>query len=161
MERIIQLIGGAAGLGAFSWVLWPGMSSHDTGMMVMSVLVGLAAGVCGFLAVAKAMHASRWTAALFWVAMLGGLLYLFPPLGVSPHGWIAFGGLAFLAVLSIAVVVGASGGEAGQAGRRRGVLGTYRPMGENGWDDGVNYTGYPTNKAVRMGLDTSPFDDNR
>lgn len=152
MATIGNLIGTAAGMGILSWLVWPGMSSHDTGLMVMAVACGLAAGVSAFLAIAMAMHFNRWTKSTFWLAMSSTLLYLFPPLGLSSVGWVAWVGVLFLTLASVAIVFFQRKGEALHS-RHRLKMNTYRPLGENGFDEGINYSGYPTNKAIRMGID--------
>lgn len=152
MATIGNLVGTAAGMGILSWLVWPGMSSHDTGLMVMAVACGLAAGISAFLAIAKAMHLNRWTKAIFWLAISGALLYLFPPFALSSLGWAAWVGVLFLSLASFAIVFfHPSNGDLNS--RSRSKIDTYQPLGENGHDEGINYSGYPTNKAIRMGLD--------
>ena len=159
MERTILLLAGAGALGFLFWILWPGMSSPDTWLILVSALIGLAAGVFAFLALAKVLSFNKWTATAFWVLMLSALAYTFPPLGWSSYGWIAWGGIVFLSVASLAVVVLEPEGEPrAQGRRRRRRQATYRPMGENGWDEGMNHSGYPTQKALRMGTYKSSND---
>lgn len=159
MERTILLLAGAAALGIISWLLWPGVSnpSPSAWLVLLSSLVGLAAGVFAFLAMAKVLSFNKWTGTAFWASMFGALAYTFPPLDWSPYGWFVWGGIVFLAVASLAVIVLEPEGKPQDQDRRS--QSPYRPMGEDGWDEGINYSGHPTAKALRMGLYKSSADD--
>lgn len=149
MELIIKLIFGAAGFGGMSWFMWDFASSHDSGLMLMAVILGLVAFIHGFLALAKIIHYSKWGATIFWIGMLGTLAYSFPLFGFSQIGWLGWGITAFLAVGSLFIVT-YQPVASGKMGRESTE---YLPLGEQGFDEGVNYSGYPTDKALRRGLD--------
>ncbi|MFY0990940.1 hypothetical protein [Halomonas sp. C05BenzN] len=149
MELIIKLMFGAAGFGAMSWFLWDSASNHDSGLMLMAVVVGLVAFVHGFLALAKIIHYSKWGAVIFWVGMLGTLTYTFPVLGFSQIGWLGWGITALLAVGSLFIVTYQQG--AGAPKRGKGMASS--PFDEEGYSEGFHYSGYPTAKALRRGLD--------
>ena len=100
MELIIKLLLGTAGFGALSWASWGFASSHDTGLMLTAMALGFVAFICGFLAIAKIIHYSKWAATLFWTVMLGTLTYTFPPLGLTQLGWLGWGIITFLSGLS-------------------------------------------------------------
>lgn len=149
MELIIKLAFGAIGFGTMSWLLWDFASSHDTGLMLMAVILGLVAFVHGFLALAKIIHYSKWRATIFWVGMLGTLAYTFPVFGFSQIGWLGWGITAFLAVGSLFIVTYQP-----MAGTQSSGVGvSSSPFDEEGFDEGMHYTGYPTAEALRRGLD--------
>ncbi|PXX95936.1 hypothetical protein [Halomonas sp. LBP4] len=148
MELTIKLLLGAAGFGGMSWFVWDFASSNDAGLMLLAAILGLVAFVHAFLAIAKIIHYSRWGAVIFWLGMVATLAYTFPVFGFSQIGWLGWGIVAFLAVASLFIVTyQPSGALSGK------VVGEYKPLGENGVDDSINYTGYPTDKALRLGLD--------
>jgi hypothetical protein len=149
MELIIKLILGAVGFGGMSWVTWGAASSHDTGMTVMAMILGLVASICGFLAIAKMLHYSKWAATLFWIAMLGTLAYTLPVFGLSQLGWLGWGFIAFLAVWSL--IVAAYRPDTRQ--RKQSAITAASPFDEEGHTAGFHYSGYPTNTAIRRGLD--------
>ncbi|MGL6250083.1 MAG: hypothetical protein ACRC3F_04095 [Billgrantia desiderata] len=149
MELIIKLIIGAVGFGGMSWVAWGAASSHDTGLKMMAVLFGLVALFSGFLAIVKMIHYSKWATSLFWIVMLGTLTYTFPALGLSQLGWLGWGFIAFLSAWSL--IVAAYRPDTNRP--KRSAITEASPFDEEGHTDGFHYTGYPTNKALRRGLD--------
>ncbi len=149
MELTIKLILGAAAFGGMSWFLWGSASSQDAGLMLMATILGLVAFVHAFLALAKVIHYSQWGATIFWIGMLATLAYTFPPFGISQIGWLGWAITAFLAVSALFIVTyQPTTGDS----KARSCSG-YVPLGENGYDEGINYSGYPTEKAIRRGLD--------
>lgn len=149
MELIIKLLFGAAGFGALSWASWGFASSHDTGMTLMAMVLGFVAFICGFLAIAKVIHYSKWAATLFWIAMLGTLTYTFPPLGLTQLGWLGWGIIAFLAVWSL--IVAAYKPAAGAS--KKACPTTYDVYSGDGPPTGIDFSGHPTPRAIRHGLD--------
>lgn len=154
MELIIKLLLCAAGFGGLSWASWGFASSHDTGMTLMALVLGVASFICGFLAIAKVIHYSKWAATLFWIAMLGTLTYTFPPLGLTQLGWLGWGIIAFLAVWSLIVV--AYKPAAGAS--KKSYLGNYDVYSGDGSPTGIDYSGYPSARAIRHGTYRSTND---
>ena len=147
MELIIKLLLGTAGFGALSWASWGFASSHDTGLMLTAMALGFVAFICGFLAIAKIIHYSKWAATLFWTVMLGTLTYTFPPLGLTQLGWLGWGIITFLAVWSLIVV--AYKPAAGAS--KKSYLANYDVYSGDGSPTGIDYSGYPSARAIRHG----------
>ncbi|MCD1652153.1 hypothetical protein K8090_13205 [Halomonas meridiana] len=154
MELIIKLLLGTAGFGALSWASWGFASSHDTGLMLTAMALGFVAFICGFLAIAKIIHYSKWAATLFWTVMLGTLTYTFPPLGLTQLGWLGWGIITFLAVWSLIVV--AYKPAAGAS--KKSYLANYDVYSGDGSPTGIDYSGYPSARAIRHGTYRSTND---
>ena len=154
MELIIKLLLGTAGFGALSWASWGFASSHDTGLMLTAMALGFVAFICGFLAIAKIIHYSKLAATLFWTVMLGTLTYTFPPLGLTQLGWLGWGIITFLAVWSLIVV--AYKPAAGAS--KKSYLANYDVYSGDGSPTGIDYSGYPSARAIRHGTYRSTND---
>ena len=154
MELIIKLLLGTAGFGALSWASWGFASSHDTGLMLTAMALGFVAFICGFLAIAKIIHYSKWAATLFWTVMLGTLTYTFPPLGLTQLGWLGWGIITFLAVWSLIVV--AYKPAAGAS--KKSYLANYDVYSGDGSPTGIDYSGYLSARAIRHGTYRSTND---
>jgi peptidoglycan/LPS O-acetylase OafA/YrhL len=149
MELIIKLMLGAASFGAMSWFIWGSASYQDTELVLMATVLGLVSFVHAFLALAKIIHYSQWGASIFWLGMLATLAYTFPPFGHSQFGWFGWAIIAFLAVGALFIVTY----QPTHGGKKASASCGYVALGENGYDEGINYSGYPTEKALRRGLD--------
>lgn len=151
MGLIIKLLLGAAGFGTLSWASWGFASRHDTGMTLMALALGLVALTCCFLAIAKVIHYSKWAATLFWIAMLGTLTYTFPTLGLTQLGWLGWGYIAFLAAWAIIVV--AYKPDVGSSKKPCLDVRDFYDDDLAGLPTSLDYSGHPTSRAMRHGLD--------